>query len=69
MEDTELSWLSTHQDQVDEYAGKWIAILGDKILAIGESVESVMNKVAKLKLNELPLITKIPREDEGTYVL
>ena len=69
MEDTELNWLSTHHEQIEGYAGKWIAILGDKILAIGESVESVMDKVAKLKLKELPLITKIPRKDEGTYVL
>ncbi len=65
----ELNWLSEHSKEIEKYSGKWIAILGEQILATGDSVRSVMRDVKKKHIKGLPLVTKVPRKDEEMYVL
>ena len=69
MQDSELVWLSNNCEEVNQYSGKWIAILKGKILASGDTVMSVMEAVKKMQIIDLPLITKVPRKDEELYVL
>jgi len=61
-------WISKHPEKINRYAGKWVAILHDEVIASGDSVKSVMERVKK-KTKEMPLVTKIPRKDEEMYVL
>jgi len=63
----ESTWISEHQDELEEYAGKWIAVLKGRVLASGHSVVEVMEKVAQ-QTSELPLVVKMPRKDENLYV-
>ena len=69
MEINDSLWVSAHQKELAQYGGKWIAVLDGKILATGGTVKEVMEKVSKKNIRELPLVTKIPRADEGMYVL
>jgi hypothetical protein len=64
----ELMWMSKHPEKVNIYAGKWVAILHDEVIAAGDSVKSVMERVKRIT-QEMPLVTKIPRKDEEIYVL
>ncbi|MBI2504763.1 MAG: hypothetical protein HYW07_16220 [Candidatus Latescibacteria bacterium] len=64
----ESTWVSEHQDELEKYAGKWIAVWKDQVLASGHSVVEVMEKVAQ-QTSELPLVVKMPRKGEGPYVL
>lgn len=61
-------WIAGDKKTIKKYAGKLIAILNDKIIANGDAVKSVMEDVKKMKIKELPLVTKVPRKDEGMYI-
>jgi len=65
----ELNWMSSHRKEVEKYAGKWIAVLDNKILASGNSVKEVVALAKKKAARKLPLVTKVPRKDEEMYVL
>ncbi len=65
----ELDWISQHQKKVEKFAGKWIAVLSDKVLATGDSVKSVMKEIKRKQVKRLPLVTKVPRKDEEMYIL
>jgi len=65
----ELNWISGHRREVEKFAGKWIAVMANKILAAGDSVKSVMKVVKQKRIKRLPLVTKVPRKDEEMYIL
>ena len=68
MSQDESIWLSEHQDEATAYSGKWIAVLHELIIASGDSVSEVMEKSAQVTTSP-PLVIKVPRKDEGLYVL
>ena len=65
----ELSWLSAHKKEAESFSGKWIPVLDGTILASGDSVTNVMKQVRQKNMKRLPLVTKVPRKDEGIYIL
>lgn len=69
MNTNELNWISKHQNQLRKLSGKWIAVLDDQLITSGNSVKEVMAAVRKRGIKKLPLVTKIPRKDEGPYIL
>lgn len=69
VENRESIWVSEHQKELAVYAGKWIAVIDDKVVASGKNVQEVMELCKKIKVTSLPLVTKIPRQDEEMYVL
>ncbi len=69
MKEKELNWISTHFEELENYWGKWVAIVEDKIVASGDSVKEVMEIVKQKKIKEKPLVTLVPARDEETYVL
>ena|GEM_PF-1076806 len=69
VENKESMWVSKHQKALGIYAGKWIAVIDNKVVAAGRNVKEVMELCKKKKLTKLPLVTKIPRKDEEMYVL
>lgn len=42
-----------------EYAGKWVAIVGDKVVASGDDLKDVHKKAGKKE----PLFARIPKEE------
>lgn len=57
-------WIAIHKA---EYAGQWVALDGDRLIAAGETEREVAN-VAKADGAYLPLIAYIPHPDEPTFV-
>ena len=57
------------KEVLDKYAGKWVAILRNRVIATGNSVREVMSTVKQKEIKELPLVTRVLRKDEETCVL
>jgi hypothetical protein len=49
---------------MSEYAGKWVAILGKKVIASGDDLKQVHKEAKKKAGNKEPLFTRIPKEQE-----
>ncbi len=49
---------------MSEYAGKWVAILGNKVIASGDDLKKVYEEAKKIASNKEPLFTRVPREQE-----
>lgn len=70
MQSLESKWISKHPNIVNKYSGKWVAVLGDKgIIASGETIKELTEELKKKGILGLPLITKIPRDDEEMSIL
>jgi len=51
----------------EKYAGKWIAVIKDRVVVAGNSVSEVMKIIKQKKIKETPLVTKALRKDEDTF--
>ena len=51
------------------YAGKWVALSRNRIVAVGTSLPEVMRKVPSRAPRLHPSVFLVPRRDEGPYVL
>lgn len=70
MQLSESEWISKNSGIVDGYTGKWVAVLGDKgIIASGDTIKEVNKELLKKRIKKMPLITKIPRDDEDMSIL
>jgi len=49
---------------MSEYAGKWVAILGNEVIASGDDLKRVYEEAKKKAGNKEPLFTRIPKEQE-----
>lgn len=67
-ETQELHWASTHQNELEPYTGKWVAILEDVIIGVGYTAQEALDH-ARQKSDKTPFLIKVPRKDEGLYVL
>jgi len=44
------------------YVGKWIAIIGDKVVATGSDAKSVFNEAKEKYPKKEPLLMKVPKD-------
>lgn len=51
------------------YAGQWVALANDRVIAAGTSLPSIMSKLPARKARQRPSVFLVPRQDEGPYVL
>lgn len=58
----ELGWIASHRR---EYAGQWVALVGDRLLAHGNTGREVFAAVAQLV--ERPLVIKIDEEEQRAF--
>lgn len=59
---------------LSKYEGKWVALLGQKVLASGDSLKDIEKYVKrktsdKTPISKRPAAFKVPRKGEGPYVL
>ena len=59
---------------MDKFAGKWVAIFNNRIIAVGDTLNEISPLVSKNINDKTPdekLATafKVPYKDEGPYVL
>lgn len=45
-----------------DYVGKWIAIVGDKVIAVGPNAKNVFKQAKKGHPTKEPLILKVPKD-------
>jgi len=55
------TWLSEHPEEERKYRGKYIALVGTKIVAYGDNFIKVMEKAKRY--GEDPLIIKVRKDD------
>ena len=65
----EIEWINKHQKEVSKYIGKWVAITSSGIVASGESIKEIRVQLSEKRIEEQPLIMKIPRKDEEMSIL
>ena len=57
-------------DDFSEYQGKWIAILDKKVIAVGDTMKEVYEKVLSISPIRTPLFQRIPKKGEtDTFIL
>ena len=56
---SELNWLETHREQ---FAGRWVALEGNALLAVGDSAREVYAAIAHHE--GAPLVTRIEPEEQ-----
>ncbi|MBI4771932.1 MAG: hypothetical protein HY784_16340 [Chloroflexi bacterium] len=54
--------------QIGQYIGKWVAVVEDKIVAVGDNVGEVM-EAARGQGYELPLVVRGPLAAEETFYI
>jgi len=57
----ELQWLAENQET---HAGRWVALVGDKLIAEGSSPGEVYAAIASQKLSLTPLVTKVEQDGD-----
>ena len=50
---SEMAWIQANRSH---YRGKWVALLGEKVIAVGDSLKAVFRIVQEQQLEETPLI-------------
>jgi uncharacterized protein involved in tolerance to divalent cations len=48
------------ENELGKYIEKWIAVVGEEIVAEGKTASEVYNKAKALHPNSVPLIMKVP---------
>jgi hypothetical protein len=58
-----------HRTNLAGYAGKWVALARDQVIAMAPSLPELMRKVPRQTSRRQPSVFLVPRRDEGPYVL
>ena len=64
----ELEWISGHQNELEVYGGKWIAVCDNEIVGVGKTAKEAFEQGKEKGFHKVHL-TMVMRKDEGTYVL
>lgn len=63
-------WVAEHLDDlVNRYAGKVVAVHQGEIALIGESEVDVYREIHKAGLKPMPLVFRVPREEDFQSIL
>ncbi len=63
-------WIVEHFSEfVTKYAGKYIAVVNQELVAIGDSGSEVEAKARKINPQEIPSILRVPREEDMACLL
>ncbi len=63
-------WLADHLgDLVDRYPGRVVAIHREQVIAVGEDEDEVHREVRKRGLTPMPLVFRVPREEDFQSIL
>ena len=63
-------WIVEHfSELVDKYAGKYVAVVNEALVAVGDSGKEVEDKARKIEPRKIPSVLRIPREEEMACLL
>ncbi len=50
-------------NDLSEYAGKWVAIIDEQVVASGDNAKTVLEAALKKLPDKMPLLAKIPKQE------
>ena len=63
-------WIVDHfSELVTKYAGKYIAVVNQALVAVGESGTEVETKAREIEPRKIPSVLRIPREEDMACLL
>ena len=63
--DKDDSWIVEHfSELVSHYAGKYVAVVNEKLVAVGKSGKEVEDKAREVEPHKVPSVLRIPREED-----
>jgi hypothetical protein len=63
-------WIVEHfSELVDKYAGKYVAVVNEALVAVGDSGKEVEDKARKIEPHKLPSVLRVHREEEMACLL
>jgi hypothetical protein len=63
-------WVIEHfSELVTNYAGKYIAVVDQKLAAVGESGVEVETKAREIQPDKMPSVLRVPREEDMACLL
>jgi len=63
-------WIVEHfSELVTKYAGKYVAVVNETLVAVGESGEEVEVKARAVECNKMPSVLRVPREEDMVRLL
>ena len=58
-------WIVEHfSELVTKYAGKYVAVVNETLVAVGDSGKEVEDKACKVEPNKMPSVLRVPREED-----
>ena len=55
--------------KLEQFAGEWVALIENKVIAHSKTLDDLMKAVEKLPLKKKPSVLLVPRKEEGPYIL
>ena len=63
-------WIVEHfSELVDKYSGKFIAVVNESLIAVGDTGSEVEAKAREVEPNKIPSVLRIPREEDMACLL
>lgn len=63
-------WIVEHfSELVTKYAGKYIAVVNETLVAIGESGTEVESQAREIEPEKIPSVLRVPREEDMACLL
>ena len=63
-------WIVEHfSELVTTYAGKYVAVVSETLVAVGESRRAVETKARALEPHKIPSVLRVPREEDMVCLL
>ena len=63
-------WIVEHfSELVTKYAGKYVAVVHETLVAVGDSRKEVEDKAGAIAPEKIPSVLRVPREEEMACLL
>jgi len=63
-------WVVEHfSELVTKYAGKYVAVVNEQLVAVGDSRRDVETKARELQPDKIPSVLRVPREEDMVCLL
>jgi hypothetical protein len=63
-------WIVEHfSELVTKYAGKYLAVVNEQLVAVGDSRQDVETKAREVEPKKIPSVLKVPREEDMVCLL
>ncbi len=63
-------WVVEHfSELVTQHAGKYVAVVNEALVAVGESAKEVEDRARKVAPDKMPSVLRVPREEDMACLL